>query len=149
MKPVQIKFTTVFVLIVLALLQAACSKTPDEQQIREALSEMESAVQNRQTQPVLKHLSSDFRGPHDMTVRQVRQLMAAHYFRNQNINVVLAGLRIEINGINATVRFNAAITGGAGMLPERLQYYDIDTRWRKLDGDWRVIRADWVPAGQG
>lgn len=131
------------------LLLVACSKTPDEQLIRSAIDDMESAVQQRQIKPVLKHLAQDFIGPEGMTVRQVRQLMAAHYFRNKNINVVLAGMRIQILGNDASVIFNAAITGGAGMLPERLQYYDVKTTWRKLGGDWRIIRADWAPAGQG
>jgi ketosteroid isomerase-like protein len=131
------------------LVLAACSKTPDEQLIRNAIDEMEAAVQQRQTKPVLKHLARDFVGPEGMTVRQVRRLMAAHYFRNKNINVVLAGMRVQIMGNDASVMFNAAVTGGAGMLPERLQYYDVKTIWRKLDGDWRIIRADWAPAGRG
>lgn len=131
------------------LLLGACSKTPDEQLIRSAIDEMESAVQQHQTKPVLKHLAQDFVGPEGMTVRHVRQLMAAHYLGNRNINVVLAGMRIQIMDNDASVIFNAAVTGGAGMLPERLQYYDVKTTWRKLDGDWRIIRADWTPAGQG
>jgi hypothetical protein len=147
--PVQQIRSSVFLILVWLLFLAACSKTPDEQLIREAIGEIETAVQQRQTKPVIKHLASNFLGPQDMDVRQVRRLMAAHYFRNQNINVVLAGLRIDINGINASVRFNAAVTGGAGILPERLQYYNVTTQWRKLDGDWRIIRADWQPAGQG
>ncbi len=131
------------------LLVAACSKTPDEQLIRGAIDEIESAVQKRETKPVLRHLDKNFVGPEGMNVRQVRQLMAAHYFRNKNINVVLAGMRIQITGGDASVVFNAAVTGGAGMLPERIQYYDVETSWRKLDGDWRIVRADWSPAGQG
>ncbi|MCG6975384.1 MAG: hypothetical protein LJE56_03120 [Acidiferrobacterales bacterium] len=132
-----------------AICLAGCSKTPDEQLIRNAIDEIETAVQNRQTQPVLKHLAEGFRGPQDMNVRQVRQLMAAHYFRNRNINVVLAGMRIQINGIDASVNFNAVVTGGAGTLPDQLQYYDVETVWRKMDDDWRIIRADWSPAGPG
>jgi hypothetical protein len=128
---------------------AGCGKTPDEQLIRNAIDEIETAVQNRQTRPVVKHLADGFRGPQDMNVRQVRQLMAAHYFRNRNINVVLAGVRIEINGIDARVDFNAVVTGGASTLPDRLQYYDVETVWRKIDDDWRIIRADWSPAGRG
>ena len=134
---------TLLLIIVLAL--AACDKTPDEEQIHRALSEIEAAVQTRETKPVLKHLSKDFIGPWNMNIRQIRQLMAAHYFRNKNIQVVIAGLRIVVSGNDADVHFNAAITGGPGMLPERLQYYDVETTWRKLDGDWLIVRAIWTP----
>ena len=135
--------------LVMSVVLVACSKTPDEQLIRAAIDEIETSVQNRQTRPVLKHLAEDFRGPQDMTVRQVRQLMAAQYFRNKNIHVVLAGMRIDINGIDANVNFNAAVTGGIGILPDQLQYYDVGTVWRKIDDEWRIIRADWAPAGAG
>lgn len=132
-------------LLIVALALIACDKTPDEEKIRNVLSEIEAAVQNRQTRPVLKHLAENFAGHEGMGVREIRQLMAAHYFRNKNIQVVIAGLRITVSGHDADVRFNAATTGGAGMLPERLQYYDVETSWRKIDGDWLIVRADWTP----
>lgn len=119
-------------LIIITFALVACDKTPDEEIIRGALGEIETAVQKRETKPVLKHLSNNFSGPEGMTVQQIRQLMAAHYFRNKNIQVVIAGLRIKVTGINADVHFNAATTGGAGMLPDRLQYYDVETAWQKL-----------------
>lgn len=132
-------------LLFLTLALVACDKTPDEERIRNALGEIETAVQKRETKPVLRHLSKDFSGPEGMKVRQIRQLMAAHYFRNKNIQIVIAGLRITITGNDADVLFNAAATGGTGMLPQRLQYYDVETTWRKIDGDWLITHADWTP----
>ncbi len=132
-------------LLIITLTLVACDKTADEEKIRGALNEIEMAVQKHQTRPVLKHLSKNFTGPEGMTVQQIRQLMAAHYFRNKNIQVVIAGLSIKVTGSDADVHFNAATTGGASMLPERLQYYDVETTWEKIDGDWRITSADWAP----
>jgi len=132
-------------LLIITLALVSCEKIPDEEKIRDALSEIETAVENRQTRPVLKHLSENFTGPEGMTVRQIRQLMAANYFRNKNIRVVIAGLSIKITGIYADVRFNAATAGGTGLLPERLQYYDVETTWQKIDDDWRIVSAGWMP----
>lgn len=132
-------------LMILALGLVGCDKTPDEDQIRNVLGEIETAVQQRQSRPVLNHLSKDFSGPQEMGVKQIRQLLAAHYFRNKNISIVVAGLRIEITGNDAEVHFNAATSGGIGLLPDKLQYYDIETIWRKIDGDWLIVRANWTP----
>lgn len=132
-------------LLIISLALVACDTTPDEEKIRNVLREIEAAVQTRQTEPVLKHLSKNFSGPEGMKVQQIRRLMAAHYLRNKNIQVVITGLRITVNGNDADVRFNAATTGGTGMLPERLQYYSMETSWQKSDGDWLIVYADWAP----
>jgi len=132
-------------LLIIALTLIACDRTPDEEKIRNTLGKIEAAVQKRETKPALKYLSKNFSGPEGMKIQQIRQMMAAHYIRNKNIQVVIAGLKIKVTGNDAEVNFNAATTGGTGVLPERLQYYDIETVWQKIDGDWLITRADWSP----
>ena len=136
-------------LILAAVLLVSCSRTPDETLIRQAIDSMVQAVEHRQPGPVLDRLAAGFKGPEEMGVRQVRAYLAAQYFRNPKIHILLTGLRIEVLGNEADVSFHAAVAGGAGLLPDRAQYYSVTTRWRKIDGDWRVVRAEWEPATGG
>jgi hypothetical protein len=132
-----------------ALLLVSCSRTPDETLIRQAIDTMVTAVEHRQSGPVLDRLAPGFRGAEDMNARQVRAYLAAQYFRNPKIHILLTGLRIDVLGNEADVRFHAAVAGGAGFVPQRAQYYAVTTRWRKIDGEWQVVRADWEPATGG
>jgi hypothetical protein len=129
-----------------AALLAGCERTPDEVVIRETIDAMVAAVERREPKPVLEKLAQDFRGPEDIDARQVRQILAAQFFRNPNIRVVLAGMKIEVLGIDATARFKAFVTGGEQLLPQRADYYDVTLEWRKRDGDWQIVRALWEPA---
>jgi ketosteroid isomerase-like protein len=127
------------------VLTTGCSEPPDEQQIRENLNRAVDAVRAREPKSVVEHLTEDFIGQERMTTEQVRRFMLAQFFRNQNINVVITGLKISVEGDSARVEFRAVLAGGLNWLPERLDYYQINSRWRKRDGDWRIHRASWKP----
>ena len=44
------------------------------------------------------------------------------------------------------MRFDAAVTGGAGgLLPQSGQVYDVETGWRLEGGEWRLVNAEWQP----
>ncbi len=134
------------ILLLTVLLLTACSHKPDETLIRQSIDEMVQAVEQHHSGPVLDHLAPAFRGPEDMDTRRVRAFLAAQYFRNPKIHVILTGLHVRLDGDEADVVFHAAVAGGVGIVPERAQYYVVTTRWRKIDGDWRVLRAQWEPA---
>jgi len=138
--------TRLFTIIVTtALLLSACSKPPDEQQIRDNLDQVVKAVKDRKPKAVVEHLADDFLGQEQMTTEQVRQFMIAQFFRNQNINLVVTGLKISVEGETARVDFRAVLTGGMNWLPERVDYYQINSSWVKRDGDWLIHRANWKP----
>lgn len=130
----------------LAVVLAGCERAPDDVRIREAIDDMAAAVERREPKSVLENLAQEFRGPEDIDSRQLRQIMAAQFLRNPNIRVVLAGIRIEVLGIDATSRFKAFVTGGEQWLPQRADYYEVTLEWRKRNGDWQVVRALWEPA---
>jgi hypothetical protein len=47
---------------------------------------------------------------------------------------------------HATVRFEAALTGGSGnVLPDAARLYGVETGWRLDDGEWRLTSASWKP----
>jgi len=133
------------IILTTALLLTACSKPPDEQQIRDNLDQVVKAVKDRKPKAVVEHLADDFLGQEQMTAEQVRQFMIAQFFRNQNINLVVTGLKITVEGDTARVDFRAVVTGGMNWLPERVDYYQINSNWVKRDGDWLIHRASWKP----
>ena len=65
--------------------------------------------------------------------------------RYRDVGLTLGPLDLEVREQQATVRFTAALTGGAGMLPESGQVYDVTTGWRLDEGEWQLVNANWKP----
>jgi hypothetical protein len=139
------RFLTISLLAIMATMLVACSRSSDESQIRTAIDEMAQAIENRQPKQLLTHLAPSFQGQESIDRDGVRGMMAAQFVRNENIKVFLSGVRIAVNGQLATARFKATLTGAQGVLPERLQYVDVELEWWKDKKQWSVVRATWQP----
>jgi len=134
--------------IILVLLLTACSHESDQDLIKQNLDQVIEAVKTRQPKAVVKHLTPDFQGQQSMSVEDVRRFMIAQFFRNQNINIVTTALRISVNGAQGNASFRVFVTGGVSWLPDRLDYYQVETGWVKRDGDWLIRSASWKPVLQ-
>ncbi|WP_162250615.1 nuclear transport factor 2 family protein [Lysobacter sp. Root604] len=132
-------------LALLALL-VACARTPPEQRLRETLGELQTALEQRDLEALHASLADDFVGPDGMDRNGARALAMLSFRRYRDVGVALGPAQIEIQGDRATVRFSAALTGGAGrVLPEAAQVYEVQTGWRESDGEWRMSSAEWKP----
>ena len=137
---------TTFLIIFVALFATACTRTSDEDLIKQALDQAIEAVKARQPKKVVEHLAQDFVGQEQMRTEDVRRFMIAQFFRNQKINIVTTGLNITIdNAQQAHASFRVVVTGGMDWIPDRLDYYQVETDWVKQDGDWLIRAAKWKP----
>lgn len=122
---------------------SGCSRTPPEQALRETIAAMEEAAEARDSAALVEHLAEDFAGPGGMDRDRFRRYLAVIWLRNQDVGVTLGPLEVRLLGERATVDFTAAARGGAGLLPDRADVYQVRTGWRLEDGDWKLISADW------
>jgi hypothetical protein len=68
------------------------------------------------------------------------------FLRYRSLGVHAGPLTVEMQPGHATVRFQAALTGGdGGVLPEAARLYDVETGWRLEDGEWRLVSVAWTP----
>ena len=133
------------VVVLAALLLAACSRTPPEEQLRTTISGLQEAMQQRDASALGDVLAEDFIGPGGLDRDGARRMAVGMFLRYRDVGVALGPLDIELREQHATVRFTAALTGGAGMLPDSGQIHDVDTGWRLEDGEWRLVNASWKP----
>ncbi|HJU37987.1 MAG TPA: DUF4440 domain-containing protein [Tahibacter sp.] len=131
--------------VVLSLLLAGCSRTPDEVRIREAIAAMQTAVEKREPRTFMGYVADDFTGNKGSVDRaQVHNLLRAQFLRNEAIGVTLGPIDVELMGKRATATVTATLTGGSGgWLPERGGAYRFTTGWKDDGGEWRCISAEW------
>ena len=129
----------------LALALAGCSKQPPEQALRNTIAAMEAAAEKHENDALFDSIAGDFTGSDGMDRQTFRRYVTFTGMRSKSVGVQLGPLDVKLYDNRATVTFTAALSGGEGLLPDRVQVYDVDTGWRLDDGEWKLISAKWKP----
>ncbi|RLT92997.1 nuclear transport factor 2 family protein [Ketobacter sp.] len=122
----------------------ACSP-PDsaEQIIAEHIATLETAIEEKDPDPVLALIHDNFSTRTGVDKLWVKRTMAFYMLKHANIAILTSGLHIEVLDDTATARLTAVVSGGQGLIPEQGALYQIETEWRLHEGDWQLIYGDW------
>ena len=133
--------------VITALMVAACSKDDPEQAVRLQVEAMKAAIDARDAGDVEDLLAEDFVGNDGMDRRAIRQLAAGVFLRHREIAAKVGPVSVELRGeSDAIARFSVLATGGSGgFLPQSGQVYQVETGWRLVDGEWKLLSANWTP----
>lgn len=143
----QTKTRCLVLLACVSTLLLACSRLAPEQRLRQAIEQMQAAVEEGDQRGVLRHVAADFVGDGGMDREQLQRMLRAQMLLNTQIGVHPGPLQIELQQGSATVRCTVALTGGSGrMLPERGRVLAITSGWREVDGQWQLYHARWEDA---
>lgn len=137
--------TNIALLLPLGLV--ACNRESPEQAVRTQVEAMQRAIDARDAGDIDARLAEDFVGNDGMDRRGARQLAAAVFLRHREIAAKLGPVRVELRGeTDAIARFTVLAAGGSGaLLPDSSQLFQVDTGWRRVDGEWKLLSATWTP----
>jgi ketosteroid isomerase-like protein len=123
----------------------ACSRPSDEVIIRNAIDEMQAALENGKPSDFMSHIADDFTGlDGGVDSASLHNLLRAQVLANSRITITKGPIDVELHGDRATVRFSATVTGGnARWLPERGSVQQLTSGWRRVGADWKCINAQW------
>ncbi len=131
---------------VLALFLAACSETPDEEQIAQNIEAIETAVEAKAFAAIGDYLHPDFLANERMDAQALKQLLRAYSFRHKNISATLLGSKTSMDPTfpdRAETVLSVVVTGSPGRLPTDGSVRTIRLAWVKQSGDWLIRRAQW------
>lgn len=136
-----------FLLIVLALLVLAlpaCRRTPDEAQVRAAIVSAAHAAETGSASGVGESLSEDFDGNAGALDRRgLTGMVRLLALRGEHVGVTMGPMAIEARGERMVATFTVTLTSGGKLLPDQLGVYQVESAWRKEDGEWRCYTASW------
>ena len=129
------------------LLLVACTKDDPEQAVRSRIQAMQAAIDARDAGDVEDLLAKDFVGSDGMDRHAIRQLAVGVFLRHKDVAAKLGPVSVELRGeSDAIAKFSVLATGGSGgFLPESGQLYQVESGWRLVDGEWRLLNATWTP----
>lgn len=133
--------------VMLLLLATACSRTPDEQQVREAVKAAAEAAELLDAGSMQPLLSPTFQGNDGaLDAGRLVGMLRVYRLRGEDVGVLLGPIETERRGDRIVARFTATLSGGGRLLPEELGVWTIESAWREEDGLWRCYTAHWKRA---
>ncbi len=104
---------------------------------------MAAAARDKDVLGVRRHLAPRFAARHGRHEVDFNRLLLAWFHRHEVVEARVFNVQVEVEGDGARVRFQALAGGGPGLLPERLELFDVDSRWRRDPRDgWLVTAAE-------
>jgi len=123
---------------------AGCRHAPDEEQVRQAIASVAHAAEAGDASGVVKPLTDDFDGnAGDLDKRTLANLMRLVGLRGDHIGVTTGPISIEHRGGRMVAHLTVTLTSGGHVLPDQLVVYQIESAWRKDDGQWHCYSANW------
>ncbi|MGH1429424.1 MAG: hypothetical protein ACRBEE_15920 [Arenicella sp.] len=140
------------IILLSCLTITACSNDPTspEQQVRNSLSAMEEAAQERSTSDFMKYISDDYSDLHGNNKDDLKRLVQVLFLRNQKIHIFTAVRSLELNYGFAKVEVSAAMTSREVDLSQEKNRLKADTQRfsltlipKKNSDIWLVKSAEW------
>ncbi len=123
-------------------------KLTDEQQIAANLDAICEAAKNRSPRGIADSLAKDFKIG-GLGKKEFQQSLAAGILQFRVVDLGVSGVKSSVKGDTAT-------SSGSFLLslksefdsPPQIQSGRFDLKWRKIDGEWKIIGADVPNLGQ-
>lgn len=132
--------------VLVLLLLAACVREAPEARLRATVAALQQALAEHDAGSVRDALAEDFIGPEGLDREGAVRLAQVMFLRYRALGVHAGPLAVDVQPEHATVRFQAALTGGdGGLLPDAARLYDVETGWRLEEGEWRLVSLAWTP----
>lgn len=133
------------ILLLVVGVLGACTRTPDEQQVRDAIGAAASATEQGDARALGKILSEDFDGNEGELDRQrLVNMLRVQHLRGAKPGVLLGPVSIEKRGERLVADFTVTLSGGGRVLPDRLGVYKVQTAWKQEGSNWRCYSANWT-----
>jgi hypothetical protein len=127
-------------------LLAACDKELTvEQQIIATIRNMEYAAEEGFHLEFMGFIADTFEGQQGTMDRlEFHRFMIFQINQHRRLQAQLFPIYVEeISEDTAAANFKVLVTGGAGLLPDSGQLFEVDTVWLRDGGDWELNGADW------
>jgi ketosteroid isomerase-like protein len=138
----------------LLVLVWACSKgASEEDRIRELVQDVTESARAKDLKGIMKHVSRDYNDESGNDHRGLKGMIFYQFFRTEKVGVVVRGVEVEVQGEKALVDTKLFLVRGRhvekveDIIPEEASGYRLSVVFRKEDGEWKALSANWDRVG--
>lgn len=143
------RFFGQFIMLAACTLLFACGDSPDEISLQKNLVAMRDAIQTHETDKFMGYVAPEYKNRFHPDRQALSSFINRHLSANPVIYIYMADIDITFNEENkeiADILLYAGTAGGPDELPVRGQFFKVKTNWKKVDGSWLLVTANWRPA---
>lgn len=139
--------------IAVSLLTAACSEdVSPEEEVRAVIVAAEEAAEARSVRDLMALAAPGFAGPDGTSVDELERYLRGYFIANQSVRLLTRVTHLEMLAADvAEAEVTVAAVGkdaeATAAWDLAFDVYDFDLDLRRIDGEWRVIHADWRRPG--
>jgi hypothetical protein len=126
-----------FVLAFVTALAACGARSSAEEEVRALVASAEAAAEARDTSDVLELVADDYADARGLDKTQLRNFLRAYFIARPKIELIVNVEKIEI-----PVPELAHVTLTVATLGSETDLERLAIELRRVEGDWRVVRAD-------
>ncbi|WP_281646170.1 nuclear transport factor 2 family protein [Parendozoicomonas sp. Alg238-R29] len=130
-------------IILTTLLLTSCSEPPDEEVINHNIDQAIAGLSNKEMDRVLDNLSPEFTGSHKLDKKSAMRMMAFHFMRHKEVNVISTRRDTTVIGDTAVTRGTAILTGQSSFIPENGRLISYTGHWEKTEDKWFLRKLEW------
>lgn len=130
----------------LAASLVGCGSASPEDALNQAARKLQSNLEDKQAGAVVRQLHDDFMAQQRLDKQSVYQQMLGVFLRYRNINILVVDRQCELDkGFNYRGQCTArvAVTGAQGLIPERVDSFQVSSQWELSGGEWLLHGLEW------
>ncbi len=125
---------------------AGCAKDDPQAALEAAVQQLQDHLEARETRAVMDMLHSRFRAQSELDREWAQRTMTLLFLRYPNVKVIAVTRRSRVDPatpLSGQTDAQVLLTGAQGLIPERVEPFAVTLRWRREDGDWKLIDLEW------
>lgn len=139
---------SIYILLIFTTLLSGCFEDNMKPALKQSLQELVLAVEQKKQLTVTNKLTSGFRGNARYNQHTMSELIFQYYPKHKFIKIYTLVNAIEIKTIasnpHAKMQFHLVLTSTKSTLPEHMRVFKIESRWLRLNKEWKMTEASWI-----
>jgi len=130
--------------ILLALV--GCGRDDPEAALQQAVGQLQSSLENKQTGELMKLLHPDFQAQRQHDQEWARRTATLMFLRHRNVRVIALSQRSWVDPTYPDRGYTEAqvtLAGAESLLPQQAGHYQVRLKWRQEQGEWQLARLEW------
>ncbi len=133
-------------LLILSASLVACHSQSPVDALDAAAQRLQEGLSNKRSAAVAEQLHQDFSAQQGMDKKAAQQQMLLLFMRFKNVNILVVNRSCQIDNSyydRGHCSAQVAVSGAQGLIPERADYYKVESEWQFNGKDWQLLKLHW------